>query len=153
MPSYKNFRNKTKRNAEGKDQFKLARQSNSGSNIDEKRRNNLIDWCTFYRRNIHLFVLHYLGIKLFPYQIIWIYWMNICDSFVAICSRADGKTWLLGLFACAKAILYPNSEIVVVSLTKEQAGKIVEKISSIRGNSSNLAREISNITLILINYK
>jgi hypothetical protein len=146
MPSYKNFRNKTKRNAEGEDQFKLAKQSDSGSNISEKRRNNLIDWCTFYRRNIHLFVLHYLGIKLFPYQIIWIYWMNICDSFVAICSRADGKTWLLGLFACAKAILYPNSEIVVVSLTKEQAGKIVEKISSIRGNSSNLAREISNIT-------
>jgi hypothetical protein len=148
MSSRQNFRNKTKRNAESQDQFKLSKVSNESSTVSfsEDKINNLIDWCTFYRRNIHLFILHYFGIRLFPYQILWIYWMNICDSFAAIMARADSKTWMLGLFACAKAILYPQSEIVVVSLTKEQAGKIVGKISDIKGSSPNLAREILSIS-------
>jgi hypothetical protein len=53
---------------------------------------------------------------------------------------------LVAVFACAKAILYPNSEIVVVSSTKEQAGIIVsDKIANLRMNHPNLAREISNV--------
>jgi reverse gyrase len=113
----------------------------------EEKRNKIIDWITLYRRNIHIFVQHYFGIKLYPYQILWIYWMSMSDSFVAICSRAVGKTWVLAVFACARAVLYPNSEIVVVSSTKEQAGVIVsDKITNLRDNYPNLAREISNIT-------
>ena len=48
------------------------------------------------------------------------------DSFVAIASRASAKTWLVAVLACGRAILYPLSEIVVVSSTKEQAGLIIE---------------------------
>ncbi len=91
MPSYKNFRNKDRRNAEGQSVFTKNKITTNVTNFPEKRMNNLIDWCTLYRRNVDLFVLHYFGIKLHPYQIIWIYWMNLCDSFVAICSRAVGK--------------------------------------------------------------
>jgi len=73
--------------------------------------------------------------------------MAISDSFVAICSRATGKSWLLAVFACSKAILYPWSEIVICSSTKEQAGIIVgDKIVSLMASSPNLSREISNIT-------
>jgi phage terminase large subunit-like protein len=72
--------------------------------------------------------------------------MSISDSFVAICSRATGKTWLLAVFACAKAILYPKSEIVICSSTKDQAGNLVDKISVLASNSPNLSREILNIT-------
>lgn len=68
-------------------------------------------------------------------------------SFVAIAARASAKTWLVGVLAVAIAILYPNSQVVVVASTKDQAGVIVEdKIKSLRDNYPNVAREISNIT-------
>ena len=43
--------------------------------LDESRKKNLIEWITFYRRNMHRFVEHYLGIELYFYQKIWIYYM------------------------------------------------------------------------------
>ena len=147
MPSHKNFQNDRIKNANNQDVFKRPKEIVTSQKMDEKRIDNIIDWCTFYRRNIHFFVSHYLGIKLYFFQIIWIYLMSVSDSFVAIASRADGKTWLLAVFACAKAILYPRSEIVVCSSTKEQAGLIVsDKITSLANDHPNLAREISNIT-------
>jgi hypothetical protein len=146
MPSYGNFRNSFKRNAEGEDLFKNPKQSMKESDIIGAKRDNLIDWITFYRRNVHRFVEHYFGIQLYPYQILWMYEMGVCDSYVAICSRAVGKSWLIAVYACARAVLYPNSEIVIVSSTKEQAGIIVgDKIASLRVNYPNLAREISNV--------
>jgi len=76
---------------------------------------NIIEWTTFYRRNIHRFIQHYFGIELFWYQIIWIYFMSICDVFVTIASRASAKSWLIAIFAIARGVLYPNSEVVVVA--------------------------------------
>ena len=147
MASLDNFKNDYRRNAEGEDLFKKPKSMMRASEIDEKRRKNLIDWITFYRRNIHRFIQHYFGIELHPYQILWVYAMSISDSYVAICSRAVGKTWLLAVFACARAVLYPHSEIVVVASTKEQAGIIVaDKIASLSNDYPNLAREISNLT-------
>ena len=32
--------------------------------------NNIIDWTTFYRRNIHRFIADYLKLSLFPYQVL-----------------------------------------------------------------------------------
>ncbi|MFM9972940.1 MAG: hypothetical protein ACKVQK_31575, partial [Burkholderiales bacterium] len=44
------------------------------------------------------------------------------------------------------AILYPNSKIVIVASTKEQAGIMIEdKIKSLQSDYPNLAREILNI--------
>ena len=123
------------------------RRTLTSEEVQSKRRNNIIAWTTYYRRNIHRFVEHYFGIKLYPYQVLWIYAMSQSDSFVSICSRAAGKTWLLAVFACAIAVLYPDSEIVVVSSTKEQAGIIVEdKIESLKANYYNLSREIAHVT-------
>lgn len=146
MPSYNNFKNDYKRNSDSKNLFVKPASTIKEVEIRGKRRERIIDWITFYRRNIHRFIEHYFGISLHPYQIFWVYLMSLSDSFVAICSRAVGKTWLLAVFACARAVLYPNSEIVVVSSTKEQAGIIVsDKIASLRNDYPNLAREISNV--------
>lgn len=115
--------------------------------LSEERRKNLIDWITFYRRNMHRFVEHYFGIELYFYQKIWLYMMSTRDSFVAIASRASAKTWLVAVLALARAVLYPNSEIVVVSSTKEQAGILVEeKIKPLYENYPNITREIKNLT-------
>lgn len=129
------------------DSSKFPRKFSTAKEMTEQQRNRMIDWITFYRRNVHRFVEHYLGIKLHFYQRIWIYLMSTRASFVAIAARASAKTWLVGVLATAIAILYPNSQVVVVASTKDQAGVIVEdKIKSLRDNYPNVAREISNIT-------
>jgi hypothetical protein len=126
--------------------FKNSKQMVKAEELQGAKRDNLIDWITFYRRNVHRFVEHYFGIQLHPYQLLWLYEMSVCDSYVAICSRAVGKSWLIGVLACARAVLYPNSEIVIVSSTKEQAGIIVsDKITTLRNDHPNLAREIKNV--------
>ena len=144
MPSYNNFRNEKARSVETDNVFRNPpiRLSND---LTEERRERLMEWVTFYRRNIHRFVEHYFGIILHPYQIMWIYLMGISDSFVAICSRGTAKSWLVGVLACARAVLYPNSEIVVVSSTKAQAGIIIQKISTLKNDHPNLAREIDKV--------
>lgn len=57
----------------------------------EEKEDNIIDWCTFYRRNIHRFVEHYFGLHLYFYQKIMLYLMNLCPLVVLLCSRAVGK--------------------------------------------------------------
>ena len=147
MPTHSNYKNDYRKSTATKNVFKNPKQMITETEVSQQRKDQLIDWITFYRRNMHRFVEHYFGITLYPYQVIWLYMMSMSDSFVAICSRAVGKTWLLAVFACAKAVLYPNSEIVVVSSTKEQAGIIIsDKIDSLYNSHPNLAREISNIT-------
>lgn len=129
------------------DIFNHPKQMTTSKEIEGERRKNIIDWITFYRRNMHRFVEHYLGIKLYFYQRIWFYLMSTRDSYVTIASRAVGKTWLVAILALCRAILYPDSEVVVVASTKEQAGIIVEdKIKSLSENYPNVAREIKNIT-------
>ena len=147
MSSYKNFQNQRTKDNKSESIFIKSKSMKKEVEITEERRQKIINWTTFYRRNIHLFIEHYFGIHLHPYQILLVYMMNKSDSSVAICSRAVGKTWLVGVLACAKAVLYPNSEIVVVSSTKQQAGIIVsDKIKTLQNDHPNLAREISKLT-------
>ena len=108
----------------------------------------IIDWITFYKRNIPVFVEHYLGIALYWYQIIWLYILNSCITVVIIAGRASAKSYVIAIFSCAKCILYPNTKVVVASGTKKQAALIVkEKIQKeLMPKSENLRREIKKIT-------
>ena len=146
--SYTNYQNDYRKKSNNReDLFSVPKNMVLSKTIDDERKKRLIDWITFYRRNMHRFVEHYLGIKLYFYQRIWLYFMSTRDSYVAIAARASAKTWLLGVMALSRAILYPNSEVVVVSSTKEQAGIIIEdKIRSLVENYPNVAREVKNLT-------
>lgn len=108
----------------------------------------IIDWITFYRRNIPVFIEHYLKIPLHWYQIIWLYILNSSISVVIIAGRASAKSYVIAIFSCAKCILYPNTKVIVVSGTKKQAALIVkEKIQKeLVPKSENLRREIKKIT-------
>lgn len=108
----------------------------------EQWRENIIDWVTFYRRNIHRFIEHYFGVQLYWYQIIWVYFMSVSESFVTISSRASAKSWLIALLALARGTLFPNSEIVVVAATQKQAAIIFGKIARLRDDYPNIHREI-----------
>lgn len=114
----------------------------------EKQEENLIDWCTFYRRNIHRFVEHYFGIQLHLYQKIMIYLMNTCPLVVLLCSRAVGKSWITALYCCAVCVLYPGSKVVATAKRKKTVELLIkEKIEKeLMKSSPNLAREIKKIS-------
>lgn len=143
MSSISNYQGDFRRNARSSNPSIQPKQMISKSRSEEWEE-NLIDWITFYRRNIHRFIEHYFQIKLHLYQVIWIYFMSICDSFVTIASRASAKSWLIAVLACARAVLYPNSEIVIVAKTKKQAGIIFGKIEGLMKDFPNVAREIQD---------
>lgn len=113
----------------------------------EKQEENLIDWCTFYRRNIHRFVEHYFGIKLHLYQKIMLYLMNLCPLVVLLCSRAVGKSFITALYCCAVCVLYPDSKVVATAKRKKTIELLVkEKIEKeLIPKSPNLAREIKKV--------
>lgn len=112
---------------------------------NQKNIEHLLDWTTFYRRNIPLFIEHYFKpIKLHPYQVISIQEMEEHNSTDITAARASAKSWLLAIYACARCVLYPGTEVVIISSTKTQAGLIVtDKIEKMRQTSPNLRREIS----------
>ena len=146
--SYKNYQgNKRKRNMSSRDVFRQGRDIPLSDKIDIEKENNLIDWITFYRNNIHRFIQHYMGISLYPYQRTWVYLISQSTMFLGLASRASAKSWLIGVYITARCILYPGTIVSLSSSTKSQAGLIVsEKIQSLYNEYPNVAREISNIT-------
>lgn len=104
-------------------------------------------WVTFWRRNLHRFATDYLGLSLKLYQVIMLYLMGINNTFVCIASRASAKSFVIAIYACCKAILYPQSSIVLCSGTKNQAKLLVsEKIEKeLCSWSPVLKREIKKI--------
>ena len=114
----------------------------------EKQEDNLIDWCTFYRRNIHRFAEHYLGLNLHLYQKIMLYLMNLCPLVVLLCSRAVGKSWIVSVYSCCVCILYPGSKILATAKRKHTVELLIkEKIEKeLIKSSPNLQREIKKIS-------
>jgi hypothetical protein len=147
MPSYKKFQNNFTKYAGHANQFAAPKSMVKPKDYTDTKREKIIDWTTFYRRNVHRFIQHYFGVQLHLYQIIWLYFMSICESFVTIASRASAKSWLIGLLALARGVLYPNSEIVVVAATMKQAKVILGKIEKLRLDYPNIAREIADLTM------
>lgn len=113
----------------------------SNSKINhENMRNNFARW----RRNPHLFAEEYLGLDLFLFQYFLLWAMNKFSFFMYIASRGQGKSYIIAIYSVARAILYPNSNIVLASGTRGQARLIItEKILNLKSNSPNLAREIA----------
>lgn len=129
------------------DVFRQRKQMVTAKEIGEARREKIILWNTFYRRNIVVFIQDVLKIKLYPYQIIWIYLMSISPLFVAICSRASAKSFIVAVFVVARSILYPGLETVIAATTKQQSGRIIkDKVQWIYDNSEMARAEIIKLT-------
>lgn len=102
-------------------------------------------WTSWYRLFPHLFVRDYMGLNLKVFQQILLYFMMHFNFFMYIASRGQGKSWLTAVFCCTRAILFPDSKIILAAGVKSQSIEIIEKIMDLKNNSSNLAREISEI--------
>ena len=105
-------------------------------------------WSTYYTRNPHRFCTEYLKIDLHWYQTLLLYLMFHCSLIVVIAARASAKSFMIAVYCVCRAILYPNSRIVVTSGVKDQAGLLIsEKIKQELCNKSPmLRREIAKIT-------
>ncbi|MFF3147381.1 terminase large subunit domain-containing protein [Streptomyces sp. NPDC057927] len=138
--------------------FQVKRnKAHKGNNIFEKGKNftkqskseRLMDgigvWASFYRANPHRFVREYLGINLKLFQSILIFMMMYNHYFMYLASRGQGKTFLTSIFCCVRAILFPNTKIIIASGNKGQAREVVEKIDDLKKEHPNLAREISDL--------
>jgi hypothetical protein len=122
--------------------------------ISRKKRDKIILWNTFFRKNPGRFASFYLGIKLYPYQEIWLYLMSMSDIFVAICSRAAAKSFLVAVYGIIQCILYPGTECVIGASTLKQAGLIISnKVKMLRDQSPILQREITSLTANLNSYQ
>lgn len=99
----------------------------SHKKTSQEKEENIIEWISLLRRNWHIFVDLVLQIKLKPFQMLMIYLIGISDVFFAICSRGLSKTFIVGLAAIVKMLLYPYSEVVITASTVAQANVIVEK--------------------------
>ena len=108
---------------------------------------NTIAWCTFFRRNLHRFAIDYLKLNLHLYQQIALQQMGQANSICIIASRNAAKSFLIALYACCRAILYPGSKIVIGSATRGQSKLIVtEKIQNeLMVWSEPLRREIKDV--------
>lgn len=120
------------------------------SNLKKDSYQNLIEgakiWAEYFRKNPHRFCTEYLGINLYPFQMILIYMMNICTTFAFIACRGLGKSFLTAVFCCCRAILYPGSKIILASGNKKQSSSIItEKIAELRHKHPMLDREIEEI--------
>jgi len=94
-------------------QAKVHRNFGSDSWLgNAKHVEQLIMWTTFFRRNLHRFAQTYLGLSLHPYQLILLFLMGISEMFVWIAARSCAKSFVIAIYACCKAILYPNCKIV-----------------------------------------
>lgn len=106
---------------------RVKKEKNRPKELDPQiKRNNVKKWCTFYRRNINLYASRHLQIRLHPFQHIMLYLMGVSQVFFAICSRGLSKTFIVGLFAMCKCLLYPYSEVHLTSSTISQATKMVK---------------------------
>ena len=108
---------------------------------------NTIAWITFFRRNMHRCAIDYFGIKIYPYQALMLYELGINDLFNTVGSRNIAKSFIIGLYACCHAVLYPNSEVVIASATLKQAELIItHKIQNeLMNMSPQLRAEIKEI--------
>jgi hypothetical protein len=118
----------------------------SNEEMTRQKKDRIKSWVTFYRNNPSFFVEHYMGVPLYPYQRYWINLMARSTEFVGIASRASAKSWLIGVYAIARCILYPGTIVALASSTKAQAGLIIsEKCKSLMEEHPNIQRETSNI--------
>lgn len=90
---------------------------------------HVLAWGTFFRRNMHRFVMDYLKISLYEYQAIAIYMMGISNLICIIASRNDAKSFIVAVYAVARCLLYKGTKFRIGAATEKQAKLIVsEKI-------------------------
>lgn len=135
------------KNSKSDNDFSRGKVMSKDNEYTEERKRKIKLWTQFYRTLPSVFCEHYLGVSLFPYQRYFLNIMFQSTTFIGLASRASAKSWLIGLGAVAKCILYPGTNVSLNSGTKKQSGLIIsEKIMALKNEFPNISREILSIT-------
>lgn len=105
----------------------------------------------YYRANPQRFVkdcLQFTDIKLRWFQELLLWAMMHYNFFLYCAARGQGKTMLVALFACVRAILYPSTKIIITAPILKQANESLLKIrDEFCPQSSFLRNEIERINI------
>ncbi len=149
MAGIKNFevgRNKNSKGTNVLKKVKSVSKVKDNQSKNERMRTQIRKWTTFYRLNLHRFVEHYFQIDLFFFQKILLFFMNLNTFFMLIAARGLSKSYMIGIFACARCVLYPGTKVIIASGVKKQGKLIItEKIEKELMQYPNLAREIKQV--------
>src|SRR5574344_1589098 len=98
----------------------------------EEKEENVIEWTTFFRKNLDIFNEDYLGIKISQFQKQRINSWSDNEVQDTLASRGSAKSFDIGLFAIDMALLYSSCNILITSMTLNQSNLIIdEKIDKI----------------------
>jgi len=133
------------KNTKSKDKFRTGSyQPKKEQTRTERFMEGVDKWTSFYRANPHRFAKEYLGINLKMFQAILLVMMMENNYFMYLASRGQGKTWLIAIFCIIRAILFPESKIIVAAGQKSQAQEVLVYIENMAKDCPNLAREITS---------
>lgn len=93
--------------------------------LPEDKEEKIIEWNTLFRYNWDIYAEFYLKIPLKPYQRAALHEIGVSDSFFWRAGRNGAKSFITGLAALIKLLLYPNCFVVITASTVDQANKIV----------------------------
>lgn len=103
---------------------------------------NFEKYIAYWRSNPHRFVTEYLGLRLYDFQKEMLYSMFKYPNYIYVTSRGLAKSTLALIFACAYCILYPRTNVLVVTPVKGQSTRFIKKITEFLSDSPNLLKEI-----------
>lgn len=93
-----------------------------------KRSYHLVD---FYRKYPEIAAEDLLNVDLSPIQKVVLRSMWFKNYVMAIMCRGAGKTFLLGVFACLKALLYPGHRVGLLAPTFRQSKMIFDEVTKL----------------------
>ena len=126
---------------------KTKSRKKSSRIASENVKEGLHIYVAYWRANIHRFAMDYLNVNLHVFQIILLYMMDRNTFFMFIASRGLGKSFLISIYCCCRAILYPESKIIVGAGSRGQAKLLIsQKIEKeLMSMSPALRKEIKEI--------
>lgn len=93
----------------------------------EQKEENIAEWTLFYRQNLDLFNRDIIGLNLKEFQNDIIREISEGEKIDIIASRGLSKSFSIGVVATDIALLYPKSEILIVSETYTQANNVIDE--------------------------
>jgi len=144
--SKKGFEQNYSKYADSKNVFMRPKDTTRHDTLDGERKERFKRWITFFRRNPFKFCEFYFGIRLHPYQVLWLWVLQRSNLAYIVAARSTAKSFIIAIWALCLAVLYPGIEIITSSKTMKQGGVIIAKLEQLRDKYSNVEREIRNIT-------
>lgn len=115
---------------------------------EERVHDGIAAWTSFYRENPHRFVKDFMNVNLKDFQQINLIMLDSNIYSVYIASRGQGKSFLLSVYCCERAVLYPGTKICIAAGRRSQSINILEYIQNqLVPNSKNLEKEIRDIRI------